>query len=256
MTISIQFSKNAAASFSETEKQINKELVNEVINKFGDESEILKDQNLLIYFGWKSKAILGGFQREILGRFTIRATPAYEMFTKKYIDEIRDITDFELFDYIIYLSNDIGHDENKISKNFTVIHELQHVLQYIYLKNLYLKSFVLCNYFSIRKFDINDLPIEYDALKKAKLINYRIFSKDKVDSFLDKKIEISKEDEKIYWKKIKNIDIDKDYNLENEMQIVWDKHEKDIKEKIKTDNDLRETYEFLISHVKENKVEI
>lgn len=252
MTISIQFSKNAAASFSETEKQINKEVINEAINGFENESKILIKQALLIYFGWRSKSILGYFKVYTLGFFTIKKTPAYNRLLKKYKDEINDMIDFESFNYIIYLSNEVGKNENKIFKNFTIIHELQHFLQYIYLKNHYLKHFILYNYYRIRGFDTNELPTEYDAIKKAKIINYKIFGKDNVDSFINEKIMTSGEDEINYWEKIKNINTNEYYNLENEMQTVWDKYKKDIKEKTKTDDDLRETYEFLISHVKEN----
>lgn len=244
MTISIQFSKNAYASFSETEKQINRKVINEAINGFENESETQKKQNLLMYFGWKSKDMLGYFQVYTLGFLAIKTTSTME----RLADEKKDIKDFEFFDYIIYLSKDIGKDKSKIFKTFTIIHELQHLHQFIYLKNHYLKHFVLYHYYKIRRFDTNKLPTEYDAIKKAKIINYKIFGKENVDSFINEKIMTSGKGDKNYWKKIKNININEYYNLENEMQTVWDKYKNDIKEKIKTDDNLRKTYEFLISH--------
>ena len=125
MTFSIQFSKNAFASFSETEKQINKEVINKAINGFENESETLKKQNLLMYFGWKSKDMLGYFSAENLGFLASKKTTTM----KRIADEKNDIKDFEFFDYIIYLSKDIGKDEDEIFKTFTIIHELQHLLQ-------------------------------------------------------------------------------------------------------------------------------
>jgi len=248
MTLRIQFSKNAAASYSETEEQINKEVIYEAIRGFENESETLKRQNLLVYFGWKSKIILGYFKTETLGFIVCKTTPGIE----RLADEKNDIKDFESFDCLIYLSTDIGKDENKIFKTFTIVHELQHLLQRIYLKNHYLKHFVLNNYYRIRGFDTNELPTEHDAIRKAKIINYKIFGKEKVDLFIDKKIMTSIKGDIKYWEKIKNININEYYDLENEMQKVWDKYKKDIEEKIKIDDDLRKAYEFLISHVKEN----
>ncbi len=248
MTISIQFSNNAAASFSETEEQINREVVYKAINGFESESETLKEQNLLFYFGWKSKLILGYFKAETLGFIVCKTTPGIE----RLADEKNDIKDFESFDCIIYLSTDIGKDESKIFKTLTIVHELQHLLQRIYSKNHYLKHFVLNNYYRIRGFDTNELPTEHDAIRKAKVINYKIFEKEKVDLFIDKKIMTSIKGDIKYWKKIKNINIDDDYDFENEMQKVWDRYKNDIEEKIKIDDDLRKAYEFLISHIDEN----
>ena len=248
MTISIQFSNNAAASYSKTGEQINKEVIFEAINGFENESETLKKQNLLFYFGWKNKRMLGYFRAETLGYIVCKTTPGIE----RLIDEKNDIKDFESFDCIIYLSTDIGRDESKIFKTFTIVHELQHLLQRIYLKNHYLKHSVLINYYKIRGFDKNDLPTEHDAIRKAKLINYKIFDKENVDLFLDEKIMTSKTGDKKYWEKIKNININEYYDLESEMQTVWDKSKNDIKEKTKIDESLRITYEYLVDHIKEN----
>jgi len=238
--ISIQFSNNAAASFSETEKQINEEVIYNAINGFENESEILKEQNLLFYFGWKNKHILGYFNAETLGFIECKTTPGI----KRLGGEKNDIKDFESFDCIIYLSTDIGKDESKIFKTFTIIHELQHLLQRIYLKNHYLKHFVLNNYYRIRGFDTNELPTEHDAIRKAKVINYKIFGKEKVDLFIDKKIMTSIKGNIKYWEKIKNININEYFDLESEMRTVWDKHKNDIKEKTKIDEGLRKAYEL------------
>ena len=70
--------------------------------------------------------------------------------------------------------------------------------------------------------------------------------------FLDEKIMTSKTGDKKYWEKIKNININEYYDLESEMQTVWDKSKNDIKEKTKIDESLRITYEYLVDHIKEN----
>ena len=118
MTISIQFSNNAAASYSKTEEQINKEVIFEAINGFENESETLKKQNLLFYFGWKFKRALGNFKADTLGYLVCKTIPGIE----RLEDEKNDIKDFESFDCIIYLSTDIGKDESKIFKTFQMRH--------------------------------------------------------------------------------------------------------------------------------------
>jgi hypothetical protein len=70
--------------------------------------------------------------------------------------------------------------------------------------------------------------------------------------FINEKIITSKTGEKKYWERIKNININENYDLEDEMQRVWDKHKNGIEERIKFDDDLKKAYEFYISHTKEN----
>jgi len=242
MTINIQFTKNFAASYTEEERKINKEVIYKVIYGFENELKVLKKQNLLIYFGWKAKIILGKFRTESLGFFAANKTPGI----KRLVEEKNDIEDFESFDYIIYLSKDIGKDENEIFKSFTIAHELQHILQYIYLKTHYLRHYVLVRYFEIKRFNTNELPIEHDAIRKSKEITYKILDKENVDSFINKKIMISRKGEKKYWEKIKNININENIDLEKEMQAVWDKYKNDIEEKIKIDHGLRKAYKLYI----------
>lgn len=218
MTISIQFTKKAA--FSETDQEVNKKVINETINKFGDESVILKRQNLLIYFGWKGKYAIGF---DTYGFLIIKGKPGYKDFKIKFQDEINDIDNFGFFKYIIYLASDIGHCKNKIFKNFTIVHELQHILQDIYLKNINKKNSVLFRYYRLKKFNTNELPKEYDAFRKAKLINYKIYGKKEIDNFLS-----SKKDK--YWENIKAIDVCKNYDLKDEIESYWKDHKEDIKE--------------------------
>ena len=87
MIISIQFSNNAAASDSKTGEQINKEVIFEAINGFENESETLKKQNLLFYFGWKSKIALGYFRAETLGYLVSKTIPGIE----RIADETQEI---------------------------------------------------------------------------------------------------------------------------------------------------------------------
>lgn len=209
----------------------NERIVNEIIDKFENESDILKKQKLLIYFGSLNKNSLASFRNEDLGRLYIKGTSEYEVFIKRINFEVKQIPNFKTFRYFIYLSSNIRECENNIFKIFTIAHELQHVLQFINVKNIHKKHSDLFRYFCSKELNRFNLPKEHDALKKSKLINYRISDKrKKVDDFINEEINRYNKDtyKSQYWQKVKAIDVDEDYDLAKEVENLWKKYKKNI----------------------------
>jgi len=211
----------------------NEKIVREVINEFGDESKVLKKQKLLVYFGMFPSG--EDFPLKVLGTVKAKGTTEYDEFIKEVINkESEKIDNLETFKYLIYLSKNIRTCDNKKYKIFTIAHELQHVLQYLGYSCLHEKHSVLFRYFILTKSNIFELPKEQDAIRKAKIINYRIFGKRDVDNFIDEKIQKSREDiEKLYWENVKSIDLNIEYDLESRVKEFWRNYEGGIKESAK-----------------------
>ncbi|MFX1466103.1 MAG: hypothetical protein ACFFA5_06490 [Promethearchaeota archaeon] len=215
---------------------LNKKIVHEVIDKFENESLILKKQKILLYFGAFSSYIPR--LKKALGTVKVRGTDEYDEFIKEVINhESRNKMDnLEDFKYLVYLSSDIRKCDKKKYKIFTIAHEFQHVLQFLEYPCTCLrkKHKVLFWYFDLKTLPCFKLLMEYDAIRKAKLINYRIFGKGDVDNFIDKKINRSREDtEKLYWENVKSIDLDIEYNLENGVKEFWERYKSEIDEEAK-----------------------
>jgi len=226
---------------------LNKNIVNETIDGFGEESAILKTQNMLIYFGMLDKDGL-----RALGILTIKGTNEYKEFIEKDIaHESSEVLFFKAFKYIIYLSSNIRECDDKIYKIFTIAHELQHVLQAINLRCEQLRTGILLKYFHLQGKETltneiyRQIPAEKEAFIKAKKINYQILRKKEVDAFIDNEISeiesrINKtrggditdlEAEKSYWQNIRDLDGNCSYDLRGEAKKYWKKYEADIENK-------------------------
>jgi hypothetical protein len=244
--------------------EFNKTTVNETIDNFEKESAILKKQKLLIYFGMRDKNSLGRFKEETLGTLKIKGTAEFEQFIDKIGDENIDISYFKTFKYLIYLASNIRECDNKIYKIFTIVHELQHILQDINFRCERLRTAVLRKYFSLKGIWTNEIyrqiPTERDAFIKSKKINYRISGKKEVDTFVENKIcelesKITRassssdptkiiEGKKSYWENIRYLNMDNSYDLRDEFGKFWKKYEGDIEKTRRSLKEKREGYEL------------
>lgn len=233
---------------------LNKNIVDETIDGFGEESAILKTQNLLVYFGMRDEDGLGA-----LGTLKIKGTVEYKEFSEKVIaHESSDMLFFEAFKYIIYLSSNVRDCDDKIYKIFTIAHELHHVLQDIGFKSERLGTGVLVKYFHLVGTWTNEIyrhiPTEIGAFIKSKKINYKFQGKEKVDFYVDNKIyEIESrinntrgdiadlELEKSYWQNIRDLDGNCSYDLRREFKNYWKKYEADIEQKVESIRKKKET---------------
>jgi len=60
-----------------------------------------------------------------------------------------------------------------------------------------------------------------------------MFSKEEVSAFIEQEIQnLQDENEGGYWKNIKGLEIEKDYDLKKETQIFWDMYKNEINTKI------------------------
>ncbi len=227
MSIEFYFSSRKGDSIAEND-ELNKEIVEITINKFEDESKILRKQNILIFFDWRRFSLI-----QSLGRLIIKDTPPYKPFVNKYAFLEFKIHEFSDYQFIIYLSRKVRESNEKIFKVFTIAHELQHIIQFIKFKDVYLQTGVIRGYLQVEEKFTNELyrntPTEVDAFRKSKIIAIKIFDKKKVDYFIKKEVEDAQnENDKSYWINIKSLDINKNYNLKNETQKYWDKYENKI----------------------------
>jgi len=230
MSIEFYFSSRKRDSIAEND-ELNKEIVEITINKFEDESKILRKQNILMFFDCMRFSLI-----QSLGRLIIKDTPPYKPFVNKYAFLEFNIHEFSVYQFIIYLSRKIRESNDKIFKVLTIAHELQHVIQFIKFKDVYLQTGVLRGYLQVEKKCTNELyrntPTEVDAFRKSKIIAIKIFGKEKINYFIKKEVEDAQnENDKSYWINIKSLDSDKSYNLKNETQKYWDKYENEISHK-------------------------
>jgi len=219
----------------EAKNELNEEIVHGIINHFNEESQVIKKQKLLIYFGFFSSC--NWFRLKSLGTVKVRGIDEYWEFIKEVINhEPNKIDNLENFKYLVYLSSDIRKCDDKKYKVFTIAHELQHVLQFIEYPSTCLrkKHSVLLWYFDLNTLPRHKLPMEHDAIRKAKLINYRMFAKKDVDSYIEENINKSmRDDEKFVWEITKSINVDFGYDWKNGVIEFWRRYKTDIEKKVK-----------------------
>ncbi len=229
--------------------ELNEKCVKKAINAFPkNEKNILLDQNILVFFNDR----ISIQYPDQLGAMTRKDSLNYKDFLKKYDYEIKKISNFSVFEYIVYLSKKIAENDNEIFKSLTIIHELQHVLQDINFKCIFTKINIVGKYLELKGKWSNEIyrnmPHEVDAYIKAKRISYRLFDKKDVDNYIDDKIneyetKISNTRknssgfeelriEKSYWENIKSIDINKPYDLEGETECIWNKYKEQLEKEI------------------------
>ena len=95
MSIELYFSLSRRTGDSIAEKnELNKEIVEGIISKFEGESDILKSQNIFLFFNWTTYS----FRGDKLGSLIIKNTPSYPDFKNRfpYLElEISNFSDFE-----------------------------------------------------------------------------------------------------------------------------------------------------------------
>jgi hypothetical protein len=211
--------------------EMNKEIIYSTIKDFGAASIILNSQNILFYLDWRSLSYIQSW-----GRLIIKDYPGYNVFINSTAATY-EIPNFGDFKFIVYVRRVVRESDSLIFKVFTVAHEIQHILQYLEHSDVFYIIAVVKAYFMIGERFTNDIyrmiPTEVDAFRKAKSIAYRMFSKEEVSAFIEQEIQnLQDENEGGYWKNIKGLEIEKDYDLKKETQIFWDKYKNEINTKI------------------------
>ncbi len=235
MSIAVDFFPHVLHETSSKDKY-NRDTVYEIIGGFGKESSKLSGRGILIFFGMRSSRHQIGLGA--WGVLAIKNTPGYSHILERYNYDLSLIPNISNFEFILYLSEDIRENDNKLFKTFTIAHELQHIIQYIESMDLYAIHLLIRRYFALNNGLDNqkyrDLPFEIDSRRKAKIICYEIFEEQECNSFIETEIkrgdDIGDENYKSYWEDIKTLDLDFDYKIETE--LLWNEHENAIAEKI------------------------
>jgi len=221
-----------------TYDSLNKNVIEETIKGFDKESQILRKQDILVIFDSDPFTLT---QR--LARTLIKNTPPYipflyEIPILEY--EIKNLSDYK---FLIYLSRKVREGNDRIFKVFNIAHELQHVIQYIYFKEIFLRIGVIkCYLWTINKYTnefYRNIPTEIDAFRKSKKIASVLFGENEVDEFILKKKGESKDD-MTYWENIEQINVQVEYDLRNISEKIWNETKPKIEKKI---SDLKNTQE-------------
>lgn len=67
------------------------------------------------------------------------------------------------------------------------------------------------------------MPTEYDAERKSKIVAYTLCGKEEVDKFIQRML-ANPDVPKTFWAIYNFIDIEKDYDFENEVLKLWKIH--------------------------------
>ncbi len=202
--------------FDKKKELFNEKVVRKILSSEIWEADLFRHK-ICILFGTIDSRLL----KNSLGRTFKIGTDECNEFIKRFSFEFNRIVSLSSYDFLVYFAVDISKSENEIDKTFTIAHELQHVIQFIYLPEYLLEKHTsLWDCFKESGFNTNELPKEKDAIRRAKIINYDI-NKDKkiVDDFIFKKIsESCGIEDKSYWEIVRDID-KTDYDLRNEINI-------------------------------------
>jgi hypothetical protein len=244
---------------------LNKKCVEKVITTFSEkEKSIFEKQNILLFFNDRIRNPRYPNSDE-LGAMIMRDSLDYIYFKKDFAYEIKKISNFSGYKFIIYISKEIAEADSEIFKSLTIAHEFQHVLQEeVYIRGITNKDILLKKYLRLKDLFnfINYLnhPTEIDAFTKAKEITNSLSGEKEVEDFLEKQISkwdslLSKtrntssrekwDKEKQYWQYIKNLNVKKSYDLGNEYEKLWNRYQ------TKIDEDLLSVK----SNIEENKID-
>ena len=132
--------------------------------------------------------------------------------------------DYLDIDFAFWFSK-IVTEGDEITRVINISHEINHASQYVLNTKLYLYGciirFLLINYIP------NDLsPIEYDSVRKSKIVSYEIFSKKDVDSFINKFLSNPdiEGNGREFLEVFKSIEICDSYDWKNSVIKLWDKY--------------------------------
>jgi hypothetical protein len=220
-------------------KPLNESCVEKVVKAYHKEGiDLEKKGKLLFFFAFNWRSI--NYPDE-LGALVAKNSSEHGSFQKEYENEVKKIKGFSLFEYVIYLSGKLGEEDSEISKILTLSHECKHLIQDLDVEDGYIKDMVLRKYLRLRCPDWNqvyrNMPSEYDAFRESKRIAFKICGKEKVEKFLDDKINehknrliytrcdstgLSDEVARLtYWEHIKAINIHECFDFKEEFNKIW-----------------------------------
>jgi len=203
---------------------IKKEENDAIIQKVYSLFELQEDQKkILIYFTDHSNWFLQGS----LGQTFILELEDHRRDLEFRFPELYFDPAFKGIRYIIILSHAVFQDD-PIFKIFTIAHEFQHIVQYSFHLRHFLMNRVFFFYFRLTIDDRQafymkqmGIPNEYDARRKAKIINSEMNSIELVDQYLNKKISESMNGEIVDYSFLKGINTEAEYDFVKESEILW-----------------------------------
>lgn len=135
---------------------------------------------------------------------------------------------YNCLDFAIHFTRLITEgDEITIAINIS--HEFQHAVQYKNSKKIYLYGRIICYFLGDQVISEEETPIEYDAIRKSKIIAYDLYGKEEVDEYVQRML-LNPNIKKYPSVLFHSIKINKDFNFENEVSRLWDEYK--IEEKI------------------------
>jgi len=210
----------------------NIKIVHNSIKAFNNQIYSIDSKDILVYFASISSNPYMWFGR--LGTMKVKYSPDHDRFFKllsqKTNIEIsaQNLRRYQQVKYFIFLSSDIRDSDSNIFKVHTIAHELQHIVQGINNELNRKRASVLTQYFYLKGNWINEiyrkLPFEFDAFLISKRTNYSLYGNKEVDNFLADIIKESKPRDKSYWEFVDSIEVNDEYDLNAEMETLWEEH--------------------------------
>ena len=210
----------------------NIKIVHNSVKAFNNQLYSIDSKDILVYFASISSHPSLWFGQ--LGTMKVKYSPDhdrfFELLSQKTNIEIsaQNLRRYQHVKYFIFLSSDIRDSDSNISKVHTIAHELQHIVQDINNELNRKRASVLIQYFYLKGNWVNEiyrkLPIEFDAFLVSKKTNYSLYGKKEVDNFLADIIKKSKPRDKSYWEFVDSIEVNDEYDLNTEMETLWEEH--------------------------------
>jgi hypothetical protein len=223
-----------AVFYTDSEKKAEDEALIRKVNSFFDLNNV-GQKRILIYFTDHSNWFLKGS----LGQTFILDLEDHRRDLDYRFPELSAARAIEKIDYVIILSQHIFRDGDPIFKIFTIAHEFQHIYQYAFHLRYFLMNRVLFYYFRLTISDRQsfylkqmEIPNEYDARRKAKVINSEVNTSSVIERYLDRKISESKNGEEVDYSFLKSIEIEAEYSFEKESERQWTHYRDEISKKV------------------------
>lgn len=111
---------------------------------------------------------------------------------------------------------------DEIAKAVNIGHEFQHISQCLMKKDHHFLSRII--HHLVGGMREESLPTEVDAERASKLIAEKIYGKDKLDTWISFQLE---DRPHVFFERFKNIDIRKEYNMQQEVMNLWNMYHLD-----------------------------
>ena len=118
---------------------------------------------------------------------------------------------------------------SEMEKIIHISHEFQHAVQFKTNKKTYFYGCIIREYLGDKVISEQKVPTEYDAKRKSKIVTYSLCEKKEVDEFIQRML-ADPSVPKTFWGIYNSIDIEEDYDFENEVLELWKIH--NIEEKV------------------------